>query len=85
MTKISPNLNIDDEFDPDTFLKRRRNLPMAAHRAARSVHAVTDETLRYTGLGEVADEEAFLATYQGSRWEREWILTYLGNFYKRTC
>ena len=91
MTKINPNLNIDVEFDPDAFLNRRRRLPTAERSAVRSAvrkpvrseHAVTDEALRYTGLAEVADEEAFSPTYHGSRWEREWILTYLGNFYEQ--
>ncbi len=81
MNKINPNLNIDDEFDPDAILNRRRTPAAAVRRMPRSEHAATDEALRYTGLQEVADEEVFSPTYQGSRWEREWILTYLGYFY----
>jgi RIO kinase 1 len=85
MTKINPNLNIDDEFDPEVVINRRRKLPTVSRFKVlpRSEHAVTDEALQYASQGEVADEEAFRPTYQGSRWEREWILTYLGNFYEQ--
>lgn len=85
MTKINPNHKIDDEFDPEVVLNRRRKLPAVSRFKVqhRSEHAVTDEALQYSNLGEVADEEGFRPTYQGSRWEREWILTYLGNFYEQ--
>ena len=81
MAKINPHISIDDDFEPERALARRGSVPHKTRTVRRSEHAVTDEALRYGGLGAVADEEAFRPTYQGSRWEREWILTYLGNFY----
>jgi RIO kinase 1 len=73
MNKINPHLYNEDEFEPAPAKVLRK--------ARRSQHAVTDEALRYTGKTAVADEEAFRPTYQGARFEREWILTYLGYFY----
>jgi len=83
MNKINPNLSIDDDFDPEVILNRRQ-AGSAQHRAGRSAHAVTDEILRYSGVAAVADEAAFSPTYQGSRFEREWILDYLGSFYDQS-
>lgn len=82
MTKINPNLNIDDDFDADTLHSRHKLAATPRFKQAfRSEHAAADEILRYSGAQSFADEEAFSPTYQGSRFEREWILTYLGEFY----
>jgi RIO kinase 1 len=83
MNKINPNVHIDDDFDPEAILDRRK-AGAAPGRAGRSTHAVTDEILRYAGSQTLADEAVFSPTYQGSRFEREWILNYLGTFYDQS-
>lgn len=83
MTKINPHLKFDDDFDLEAFLNRRKIVTRVSRfRAAqRSEHALVDEALHYEGVNTLSDEEVFSPTYQGSRFEREWILTYLGSFY----
>jgi RIO kinase 1 len=83
MNKINPHITIDDDFDPEVILHRRK-AASAPRRAGRSEHAVNDEILRYAGAGALSDEAVFSPTYQGSRFEREWILNYLGGFYDQS-
>ena len=84
MTKINPNITIDDDFDPDAVINRRK---IGAPRTPRfrptwrSEHARADEALRYAGADAIGSEQVFSPTYQGSRFEREMILNYLGDFY----
>jgi RIO kinase 1 len=84
MKKINPHVLIDDDFDIETLHSRHKVAPTPRFRqAVRSEHAVSDEILRYSGPQSFADEEIFSPTYQGSRFEREWILTYLGHFHQQ--
>jgi RIO kinase 1 len=82
MTKINPKLKIDEDFDP-VELYPGKAAPSRFRKAWRSDHAVSDEILRYTDHDGVMGQDAFSPTYQGARYEREWILTYLGNFYEQ--
>ena len=84
MTKIDPKITIDDDFEPEAVLNRRQ--PGASRTSRfrptwRSEHAVADEALRYAGADAIGNEQVFSPTYQGSRFEREMILNYLGDFY----
>ena len=84
MTKINPNITIDEDFEPEAVINRRK---IGAPRTPRfrptwrSEHAVADEALRYAGPDAIGNAELFSPTYQGSRFEREMILNYLGDFY----
>jgi len=82
MTKIDPKLNIDDDLDPETLFPGKA-APSRFRKAWRSEHAVSDEALRYAGSGALSDQSTFTPTYHGARYEREWILTYLGSFYNQ--
>lgn len=82
MKKINPQLKIDDDFDSEAVFSYKRGAPTPM-RKVKSKAALTDEALRYSGVQAVADEAAFSPSYHGSRWEREWILKYLGGFFEQ--
>jgi len=77
---------IDEEFEP--ILQRRRAKGAAdtkLHRARAerfNDHAVVDEILAHAE-DPYAQTAAFNPTFSGSRYERLWILNYLGPFYDR--
>ncbi len=84
MTKIDPKITIDDDFEPEAVLNRRQTGAPRTSRFRptwRSEHAVADEVLRYAGADAIGNAQVFSPTYQGSRFEREMILNYLGDFY----
>ena len=84
MTKIDPKITIDEDFEPEAVLNRRQTGAPRTPRFRptwRSEHAVADEVLRYAGADAIGNEQVFSPTYQGSRFEREMILNYLGDFY----
>jgi RIO kinase 1 len=76
---------LDEDFDPNA---ERRKAPAAAKglRGERddrySDRAVIDDILLHAEDPD-AQAAAFTPTYQGSRYERVWILMYLGPFYDR--
>jgi RIO kinase 1 len=80
MTKINPKLQIDDDLDPEVLYPGKA-APSRFRRAWRSQHAVADELQRYAPTESLSNQKVFSPTYTGSRFEREWILTYLGAFY----
>jgi RIO kinase 1 len=71
---------LDPLLRPQPSGKRRR-----PPRTKTNDHVVRDEILRYAGLETVSDrmgaEGVFTPTYCGSRYEREWIISFLGRFY----
>ncbi len=74
---------LDEEFDPQA---RRANATGGklhkAHAESLTDHVVTDEILAHAEDPE-AQASAFSPTFSSSRYERLWILTYLGPFYDR--
>lgn len=81
--------NFDDEF-LDYTDPARRQAPPGKLRTPRvhnpSDHVVMDEIQRHTNPDQARDkfgtDNVFTPTYQGSRYERAWILNYLGRFYE---
>jgi RIO kinase 1 len=75
---------LDEEFDPRA--PRRGAVPAKGLRGERNDrytdHAVIDEILAHAEDPE-AQASAFNPTYRGARYERVWILNYLGPFYDR--
>lgn len=84
MTKIDPRI-LDDEGE---LTSRNRNPARPAAEAGlragkfiRNDHAAMDEILKHRALQELGEISTFSPTYQGARYERAWILNYLGAFY----
>ena len=75
---------LDEEFDPRA--PRRGAVPAKGLRGERddryTDHAVIDEILAHAEDPE-AQASAFNPTFRGARYERVWILNYLGPFYDR--
>ncbi len=62
---------------------RRRAACTAPERMRLDDHALVDELLAHAGEAEDAAASAFHPTFSSSRYERTWILTYLGPFYDK--
>lgn len=76
---------LDEEFDPVATGSRRAAAGNRLHRAHQerySDHVVVDEILTYADEPEAA-ASAFNPTFSSSRYERTWILNYLGPFYDK--
>jgi len=76
---------MDEDFDPAAVGPRRAADGGRLHRAHQegySDHVVVDEILAYAEDPEAA-AGAFNPTFSSSRYERTWILDYLGPFYDR--
>ncbi len=84
MTKIDPRI-LDEEGE---LTARKRNparttagADLRAGKPMRSDHVVMDEILKHSALRELGEISPFTPTYEGARYERTWILNYLGAFY----
>ncbi len=76
---------LDEDFDPAAAGPRRAGAGGRLHRARQqgdTDHVVMDEILTYADDPEAA-ASAFNPTFSASRYERAWILNYLGPFYDR--
>ena len=84
MSRIRNNNWLDEDYDP--YAPQRGTAPATRlHRARQeryNDHAVTDERLAHAEDPE-AQSAAFNPTFHASRYERVWILNYLGPFYDR--
>jgi RIO kinase 1 len=81
-TRLTPKELLErDEFDLPNRPAPHGSQKKKAVKGKRSEHAVMDEIIRHAGAQTVGDEQSFTPTFTSSRLEREWILTYLGNFY----
>lgn len=84
MARFRTNEWLDEDFDP----RRGRSAKAAdaklhrARAASATDHVVTDEILAHAEDPD-AQVSAFNPTFKSSRYERVWILTYLGTFYDR--
>lgn len=84
MARFRTNELLDEEFDPRVGRKATARAPRLhkARAAGLTDHVVTDEILAHAEDPE-AQASAFNPTFSSSRYERLWILTYLGPFYDR--
>ncbi len=85
MARLSTAELLHEDFDAlhDRRGRAREATPLRAFREERfSDHAVTDEILAHADDPETA-AAAFNPTFQSSRYERVWILNYLGSFYEK--
>lgn len=83
MTRYDPRQLLDEDFDPVTLPGA---LPHAGQRLRRrginrSDHVVVDDILTHIDSKPSVADGSFSPTYQGSRYERIWILSWLGPFY----
>ena len=81
MRILRPNDLIDGDPDPrpeGPGRQRRRD-----RKKVKTDHMVRDEILQYAGkeVSDLGADTAFRPTFTGSRYERDWILHYLGHFY----
>lgn len=76
MTRLDINffLNEDNDIDPGNARRIRK-------RIKRTQHAILDEIAQHQSLESLGAEVAFNPSLGSSRWEREWIFTYLGQLY----
>ncbi len=88
MRYIKPSDLIEGELDVELDAARRRgSLHRLSHAERRpkqdSDHVVNDEILAHAhhDCSYLGAESVFRPTFTGSRYEREWILDYLGRFY----
>lgn len=76
MPRIRINDVLTDDYDPDlgrmSYKKKRKK---------RTQHAILDEIVQHSSIQILGAEEAFNPTLGSSRWEREWIINYLGQLY----
>lgn len=73
---------LSEDFDPQASRKTQGPRLHKARADAFTDHVVTDEILAHAEDPE-AQASAFNPTFASSRYERMWILTYLGPFYDR--
>lgn len=76
---------LDEDYDPAAVGPRRAAVGGRLHRARQerySDHVVVDTILAYADEPE-AGVSAFNPTFSSSRYERTWILNYLGPFYDK--
>lgn len=80
MRLIRPSDLIDAEPERDTGPGRQRRRD---RKKVKNDHMVRDEILQYAGkdVSDLGADMAFRPTFTGSRYERTWILHYLGHFY----
>lgn len=86
MTRYRTSDLLDEDYDPRVDCRRSASAPGHLHRArkdAQDDHALVDELLAHAGETEDAAASAFAPTFSSSRYERTWILTYLGPFYDK--
>lgn len=72
------------DFDEFETKEQSRDSGKNIHRfrKQRTDLALMDEAVRLNGAEAIPDSGGFTPTYQGSRHEREWIISYLGAFYE---
>jgi RIO kinase 1 len=76
--------HFDQDFETYADPRRRQQQATSLRRpgqSKRSDHAVLDEILKYSNPDWAGSADAFTPTFTSSRYEREWILNYLGPFY----
>lgn len=83
---MSRNRNTNEDYDPENWGGRgtRRQGGGAIERFAgkkRTRHMAAEENVEYADLGALGATSSFAPTFNSSRHEREWIMTYLGAFY----
>lgn len=86
MTRYRTSDLLNEDFDPRTDPRGRDAVQGRLHRARKDQqgdHALVDEILAHAGEPEDAATSAFNPTFSSSRYERTWILTYLGPFYDK--
>ncbi|MCU0501729.1 MAG: hypothetical protein MUC51_08165, partial [Anaerolineae bacterium] len=86
MTRLNLSDLLDEDYDPSARLHGKQIAAAHLHRAHRerySDHAVVDDILAHADAPEAATASAFAPTFSSSRYERIWILNYLGPFYDK--
>jgi RIO kinase 1 len=83
LTRYDPKQLLDEDFDPKTLPGA---MPHAGQRLRkrginRSDHVVVDDILTHIDTKPAVADGSFSPTFQGSRYERIWILSWLGPFY----
>jgi RIO kinase 1 len=76
--------HFDQDFEVYADPRRRQQQSNSLRRpgqSKRSEHAVLDDILKYSNPDWASSADAFTPTFTSSRYEREWILNYLGPFY----
>lgn len=77
---------LDEDYDPSANPHGKPPVAAHLHRAHReryNDHAVVDDILAHADASEAATTSAFTPTFSSSRYERIWILNYLGPFYDK--
>jgi RIO kinase 1 len=80
MPHPTPSDLLDTDWDdPNTAGRRRRR----DRKKTKTDHMIVDEILQYAGHDSsyIGAESVFRPTFTGSRYERFWILNFLGHFY----
>ncbi len=80
MRPLKPTEALAADWDDPTGAGRRRKRD---RKKVKTDHMVTDEILQHAGKDatDLGAQAVFRPTFTGSRYEREWILNYLGRFY----
>jgi RIO kinase 1 len=80
MRILTPNDALDADWDDLSAAGRQRK---RHSKKVKTDHMITDEILAHAGHADLnlGAESTFRPTFTGSRYEREWILHYLGSFY----
>jgi RIO kinase 1 len=77
---------LDEDFDPASSRHGEQLTAVHLHRARPeryNDHAVVDDILAHADEPEAVTASAFTPTFSSSRYERIWILNYLGPFYDK--
>ena len=86
MTRLNFSDLLDEDYDPSSRPRGKQLAAARLHRAHReryNDHAVVDDILAHADEPEAATASAFTPTFSSSRYERIWILNYLGPFYDK--
>jgi len=83
LTRYDPKKMLDEDFDPKTLPGAMPHVGAALRKRGinRSDHVVVDDILTHIDTKPMVADGSFSPTYQGSRYERLWILSWLGPFY----
>ena len=86
MTRLNLSDLLDEDYDPSSNPRGKQIAAVHLHRAHReryNDHAVVDDILAHADEPEAVTASAFTPTFSSSRYERIWILNYLGPFYDK--
>jgi len=86
LTRLNLSDLLDEDYDPSASPRGKQIAAVHLHRAHReryNDHAVVDDILAHADEPAAVTASAFTPTFSSSRYERIWILNYLGPFYDK--